>query len=470
MYVSDRLKLLGSHRMPTRVGEILRVIRRGFAVFLILPLLGLSAVAQEVSPEARAKLRALFEEVIRDPSNLDLTYRYAQEATKAGDYEAAVTAYERLLLFNPDLPRIKAELGLLYYRLGSYDISREYLEQALSEGNPPPETRQRVEKVLSQIEEALSPHRFGGSIAFGARYQTNGNFGPDDDILVLDTLVNPNGDTQAQDDLNFFAAINGRYAYDLGNDAGDYLFARGALYLSRQIEATELDVEHFRLKFGPGFRLYPPENGALLVEPHARLTYVRLDNESFNYAYGAGLDIRFQAFEDITLFSESFYEAREYSVTGERPNADTQDGSAVRFVNGATYAINEDVFVRGEAVLGEVYADADSESYKEFGAGVTVGYRIESPLLGSETFDFAVSPWNLSLSGRYSNRNYDQANPIVSSTAREDNEFRVDGTVAVPVSQTWSVFTTLGYQDNGSNLPNNDFENFSATIGANLRF
>ena len=142
----------------------------------------------------------------------------------------------------------------------------------------------------------------------------------------------------------------------------------------------------------------------------------------------------------------------------------------MRFVNGATHTVNEDLFVRGEVVLGEVYADSASEAYKEIGAGLTVGYRIESPLIGSETFDFAVRPWNLSLSGRYSNRNYDEANPIVSRTPREDNEFRIDGTVAVPVSQTWSVFTTLGYQDNGSNLPNNDFENFSATIGANVRF
>lgn len=436
----------------------------------MLPMLGFSAVAQEVSPEARAKLRALFEEVIKNPSDLDLTYRYAQEATKAGDYEAAVTAYERLLLFNPDLPRIKAELGLLYFKLGSFDIAREYLEQALSEGNPPPEVRERVEQVLAQIEDSLSPHRFGGSIAFGVRYQTNGNFGPDDDILVLDNLVSPNGDTEAQDDVNFFAAINGRYAYDLGNDAGDYLFARSAIYLSRQIEATELDVEHFHLKLGPGFRLYPPDNGAVLIEPHARLTYVRLDNESFNYAYGGGLNIRFQAFENTAFFSESFFEGRNYSITGERPNADTQDGAAMRTVNGATHTIDEDMFVRGEIVLGEVYADSASEAYKEFGAGITFGYRIESPLLGSDTFDFAVRPWNLSVTGRYANRNYDEANRIVSRTAREDNEFRIDGTVAVPVSQTWSVFTTLGYQDNGSNLPNNDFENISATIGANFRF
>jgi len=40
----------------------------------------------------------------------------------------------------------------------------------------------------------------------------------------------------------------------------------------------------------------------------------------------------------------------------------------------------------------------------------------------------------------------------------------------VPVGDRWSVFATLGYQDNISNLPNNDFENFSAALGASVKF
>ena len=73
-----------------------------------------AGVAQEIPPAARAELDKAFQAVVTDPSNFDLTYTYAQMATKFGDYEAAITSYERLLLFNPHLPRVKAELGVLY--------------------------------------------------------------------------------------------------------------------------------------------------------------------------------------------------------------------------------------------------------------------------------------------------------------------------------------------------------------------
>lgn len=456
--------------MQPWVTSIVRGARASFVCGALAIATVSGAAAQEVSPEDRAKLRAMFEEILKDPSNLDLTYAYAQAATQAGDYEAAVTAYERLLLFNPDLPRVKAELGVLYYRLGSYDIARQYLEQALAEGDPPQATRERIEGFLARIEESVNPHRFAGSLAFGARYQSNANFGPEDDILVLDNLVDANADTEATEDFNLFASLTGRYVYDLGNDAGDYLFARGALYAARQFDVTELDVEHLRITAGPGFRLYPVDSGPVVLEPHARVTYVRLDDESFNFSYGAGFDASWQILDRTSLFLNSFGEARQYSATDERQNADTQDGAAFRVAVGAAHSVDQDLFLRGEVFGGKVDTADASEEYAEYGASATVGYRIESPLKDSASIEFAKRPWNLTLTGRYANRDYTAANNIVSVEPREDDEFRIDGTVAAPVGEAWSVFATLGFQDNSSNLPNNDFQNFSVALGASMRF
>ena len=48
-----------------------------------------------------------------------LTFAYADVSAKLGDNEAAVSALERMLLFNPNLPRVQLELGALYFRMGS---------------------------------------------------------------------------------------------------------------------------------------------------------------------------------------------------------------------------------------------------------------------------------------------------------------------------------------------------------------
>jgi hypothetical protein len=52
---------------------------------------------------------ALFQQMLHDPGNLDAAFAYAEVSAQLGDYEAAVSALERMLLFNPDLPRVQLE-------------------------------------------------------------------------------------------------------------------------------------------------------------------------------------------------------------------------------------------------------------------------------------------------------------------------------------------------------------------------
>ena len=437
------------------------------AAALIAPL---PAASQEVPAAGRAQLERAFGEILKDPTNLDLTYDYARLATSLGDYEAAITAYERLLLFNPDLPRVKAELGVLYYRLGSYDTAKAYLEQALSEGDPPPAVRERIEGFLARIASTERRHQFSGSLAFGMRYQSNANYGPEDNILIADIPAVPDDQIAGDDDFNVFGSLSGRYVYDLGNDAGDFFSVEGTLYGARQFEFTELDVEHARIVAGPGFRIYPTDSGPVLFRPTIRATYIRLDNESYHVALGAGANFSWQALETTSLFLNSVAEGRDYIPTKERPNAGTQDGAAVRATAGAIHRLTETVSVKAEGTAARIYADEGAEAYVEIGGGVTVAARVDSPFKGSETLSALSAPWSLSASLRYTNRRYEDPNFLVSVDRRKENDIRIDTGVAVPVADNWSVFATLGYQDNGSNLPNNDFENFSAALGASLRF
>lgn len=428
-----------------------------------------SVGAQEISAEGRAELEALFDEILKNPTDLDLTYKYAQEATRLGDYEAAITAYERLLLFNPDLPRVKAELGVLYYRLGSFDTSRAYLQEALASG-PPAAARERIEGFLARIDASKRRHSFSGSASAGLRYQTNANYGPDGTILVTDIPAIPDDDTEGGEDWNVFAALSGRYVYDLGNDAGDFFSVEGTFYGARQFEFTDLDVEHVRLTAGPGFRLYPTDSGPVVFRPTLRLTYVRLDNESYNYAAGMGADFTWQAFEDTSLFLSSFAEGRDYKATEKRPNAGTQDGAAVRATTGAIHRLTDTLSLKAEATGARIYADDASEAYGEYGGGLTLAAEVPSPFAGSETLSVLGAPWSVTASARYLRRTYEGPNLLVSTKTRDEDDVRFDAAAAVPIGRSWSVFATVGYQDNGSNIPNNDFENFSMALGASLRF
>ncbi len=114
----------------------MRRIRDWLPLALVVTgLLGISSLsAQELSVAERAQLQAqkeaLFQRSLRDPANLDTVFAYADVSAKLGDNEAAVSALERMLLFNPNLPRVQLELGALYFRMGSYDSARTYFERA----------------------------------------------------------------------------------------------------------------------------------------------------------------------------------------------------------------------------------------------------------------------------------------------------------------------------------------------------
>src|SRR5260221_9521915 len=47
----------------------------------------------------------LFKRLLLKPDDLDAGFRYAELETELGDYEAAIGALERMLYYNPNLPR-----------------------------------------------------------------------------------------------------------------------------------------------------------------------------------------------------------------------------------------------------------------------------------------------------------------------------------------------------------------------------
>ncbi len=94
---------------------------------------------------------ATFLKMLDDPANIDLTMHYANLAVQLEDYESAIPPLERILMFNPDLPRVKQELGVLYYRLNSFDMAKSYLEDAKKGKNVPKDVIDKANSFLTKI-------------------------------------------------------------------------------------------------------------------------------------------------------------------------------------------------------------------------------------------------------------------------------------------------------------------------------
>ena len=101
--------------------------------------------------EIRKEFDKTFYQMLEDPSDVNVTMHYAKLAAQLEDYEAAIPALERILLFNPELPRIKQELGVLYYRLDSFDMAKAYLEDAKGSKDAPEDVVRSANKYLDMI-------------------------------------------------------------------------------------------------------------------------------------------------------------------------------------------------------------------------------------------------------------------------------------------------------------------------------
>src|SRR5882757_2748740 len=114
------------------------------------------------SSEVQKQYDDAFKETMRKPADLDVLFHFATLAAQTGDLEGAISALERMLLIDPNLPRVRLELGVLYFRLASYEVARTYLEGALASANLPPEVRQRAQDFMAQIVDREQPSHFSG--------------------------------------------------------------------------------------------------------------------------------------------------------------------------------------------------------------------------------------------------------------------------------------------------------------------
>ncbi len=92
-----------------------------------------------------------FNQMLKDPANVDLTTRYAELAVELGDYEAAIPPLERLLMNDPEQNDVKLELGVLYFLLNSHNIAKEYLGEVANSGTATPEQIKRANEYLAKM-------------------------------------------------------------------------------------------------------------------------------------------------------------------------------------------------------------------------------------------------------------------------------------------------------------------------------
>ena len=425
----------------------------------------LSGFAQEATSEQRRE--ALLQQMLARPNDLDLAFEYAKLSADAGDYEGAISTMERMLIYAPNTPRIQFELGVLYYRLGAYDVSRSYFEQVLANPSVPPDVANQVRLYIQQLSLAADPPPFSASIFSAIRYETNANFGPGTNSVTL------NGIDFTLDDQSVgrpgWSALNIgtlHYSYDLKKqgDQIDFDFlAYSTAYFEDELQ--DIDLDFFEFTLGPSWNLKRWGWGQTRLYTYAIADLAYLGYETYFTAPGAGVRLLSFSAERSVLDARVETRYREFNDTSDLPTNSLRDGLQTRF--GATYSYYTSP---GFVITTQGYVqreDADAEFYANWEIALSGGFAwtFDNPLCQCKF------PWTWQLGGGVILRDYDAPDPTINLFEKEEDEtWWARTAVVVPFAETWALVPQVEYRNQDSNYDIRQFDDLITMIGVQKRF
>ncbi|MXN65861.1 hypothetical protein GR183_13185 [Stappia sp. GBMRC 2046] len=401
-----------------------------------------------------ARQARLLQKMLREPDNMQLAFEYATVSVELEDFEAAIGTFERMLVFAPDLAQVRLELGVLYFRLGSFDTARVHLEVVREEAAANSELGDKASTYLEAIEKAEEPAKFGGAIVVGGRYQTNANAGPGDSLLNLNGFpVLLNQDASGTPDWNAFISGGVHGSLDLGNQ-GDLFETDLLFYGSRYADIHRLDNELAELNFGPTFNMarFDLYNARLGV--YGIVGGARLDNENYYGQLGGGA--KFEYLPDIksSLNARAEIRRRWFYDSFNYPTVSDRDGYQMLGKLTYFYQLTEMLQLRAQ-VMGD-YESAEVGYEESWELGVVAG--------GTVTFASPINtlnyPWAFDLEAGYIRREYADPDNFNSFTqAERDNEFWLRGVLTLLVREDVAFAFTSEFHRLQSNYETRQYSN-----------
>jgi hypothetical protein len=446
------------------VGVCALALSLTFAVtFAVTFGVGHPAAAQQsgLGEGAEQAAERAFDQMFADPANLDKTFAFAEAAVRSGDLEGAVAALERMLLINRKLPRVRLELGVLYFRLKSYEAAREQLVTVLAMSNIPAEVNAQAASILASVDHAQSLHRVSGFLYGGLRSQTNANTGSSGGAVkvfgfdgVLDNRFT------AKNDWNAFVSAKVAHEYDFRNQDETVLNSQFQMYGTRHHDQTRVEIGFFEVESGPTFQVETELFQTLSIRPYLVGDMLAIDDVRNFASLGLGLNFDAALNNRLSLRTRLRAQDRRYRNSGKRPTNDNRDGVVARLSFELTFLASTNVMLNGIASITNQNAKSGSEANKKYTLGTGLSYVFRDPFFAS------ARNWIAAFNVRQSWTNYEDADPVVDpNNNRDDQILHANMVTNIPIDERKTIILSVTREIQDSSLPNFKYTNSSASVG-----
>ncbi len=435
-----------------------------------------SAQTQSTSPgpaapasieDKRIAADLLFKRLLVKPDDLDAGFRYAELETDLGDYEAAIGALERMLYYNPNLPRVKLQLGVLYFHLHSYEMARSYFNAVLASKDLPNDVRTEVQSYVAAVDRAVAINQFSVYAQAGLAYQTNANAGPNSpNVLALgqNALLSPQ--FQKTPDWNAYGIVTAHDFCDFGDQRGDGWDSDLVAYYSQQFRVTQLDMGLVELRTGP--RIGLGDYGGPTIHPYAIGNEMSLGGANYLNTVGGGVSLNWPINETITITPGVEFRNRWFYNSADYPTASGQSGGQwIGYVFGSGL-VSAPLGLSWQSRISYTDAHAAYQPYAFQDVSVDFGlpYSFAAP-----AFARTSSLWTLTPSVGFSYTPYAGPDPIVDPyQTRVDTQWRVAAVLDMTFYQRLGFSLQVAYLHTNSTIPNYRLQDFIVAAGPTFRF
>jgi tetratricopeptide (TPR) repeat protein len=431
------------------------------------PIAPVAPAAPASDADKRVAADLLFKRLLLKPDDLDAGFRYAELETQLGDYEAAIGALERILYYNPNLPRVKLQLGVLYFHLRSYEMARNYFDAVLKNPDLPSDARIEVQTYIAAVDKAVAINQFSIFGQFGLAYQTNANAGPNSpNVLALgqNALLSPQ--FQKTPDWNAFGLVTVHDFYDFNDQRGDGWESDLVTYYSQQFSVTRLDLGLAELRTGP--RLGVGNYGGLTVHPYAIGNVLTLGGANYLNTLGGGVSLNWPVNETVTITPGVEFRNRDFYNSANYPTAAGQSGGQwIGYVFGSgLISAQWGLSWQGRVSYTDSSANYGPYAFHDFSIDAGLPYSFAAP-----SFAHTGSLWTITPSAGFSYTPYAIPDIIVSPfTTRTDKQWRVAGTLDMPFYSNLGFTLQVQYLRTYSTIPNYSLQDFIVAAGPTFHF
>jgi tetratricopeptide (TPR) repeat protein len=262
-----------------------------------------------------------YENILDDPDNLDLNFRYARLQLLERDYLSAAGTLERILMINPNLAPVRLFYGISLYQLDNLTEAERELEK-LEGIEMSAKLREDVDLYLDRIRLSRKATRFSlrQSLTYG--FDDNRNASARSKESLSGGVITPlTGTDRRRRDTSLSSVSSLSVTHDPGFQAGHEFFGSFTYFLQEQTKVDTLDLQSFGGEIGGIYK-----NELANVIPTISVSHLFLSRETFLRSFGFGVSVEHEFNEAYSMVLSSRFDLQDYQNIADNTTSSEREG------------------------------------------------------------------------------------------------------------------------------------------------